>query len=399
MKKVVLLGAGYANMALLKSLPSNVWNENEYEFLLISNTPLHYFSVLLHEVASGVCEEEITLPLNAILPKNVKFIQDKVIRIEQNLIQAENDTYEYNILVVGLGFQSDNFGIVGIKEYADFIVNYQGALALKQKIVNALRDYAVKGDVESFKIAVCGAGFTGIEFIGSFVDELVQIRKELNIHQEKIKITCIEAMPNILPMFNPKLSSSAKTYLEEKNITFELGCKILECEKDGIIVEKNGQKEKIDASLIIWTAGVKGNQVMEDSTFFTTQRSKVEVNAYLQPINQANQELMQNVFVIGDCAALKDPLTQRFYPPTAQMAMQQGEFLAKLLVQKLQGKNFSEEFSYKPKGTICSIGSQYAIGYVGKMNIKGKSALWLKRAIEANWKFKLAGLKAFSKTF
>lgn len=138
---------------------------------------------------------------------------------------------------------------------------------------------------------------------------------------------------------------------------------------------------------------------MEDSTFFTTQRSKVEINAYLQPINQANQELMQNVFVIGDCAALKDPLTQRFYPPTAQMAMQQGEFLAKLLVQKLQGKNFSEEFSYKPKGTICSIGSQYAIGYVGKMNIKGKSALWLKRAIEANWKFKLAGLKAFSKTF
>ncbi|MDE5602603.1 MAG: NAD(P)/FAD-dependent oxidoreductase [Helicobacter sp.] len=389
MKKIVLLGAGYANLALIKHLPKSVFDE--YQFFLISDTPLHYFSVLLHEVASGICEEEITLPINTILPKNVKFIEDKVIEIKKNLIQAENNAYEYDILVVGLGFQSDNFGIVGIKEYADSIVNYKGALALKQKILNSLRDYASRGDEENFKIAVCGAGFTGIEFIGSFVEELSQICKILNLHQEKVKITCIEAMPNILPMFNPELSSSAKTYLENKNIIFELGCKILECQKDGIVVEKNRQKEKINASLIIWTAGVKGNQVIEDSEFFTSQRSKVEVNAYLQPINQANQESMQNIFVVGDCAAIKDPLTQRFYPPTAQIAMQQGKFLAKLLVEKLQGKSFSEEFSYQSKGTICSIGSQYAIGYVGKIDIRGKIAVWLKKAIEATWKFRLTG--------
>ncbi|WP_104721738.1 NAD(P)/FAD-dependent oxidoreductase [Helicobacter mesocricetorum] len=397
MKKVVLLGAGYANMSLIKALPSDIFEQ--YEFLLISNTPFHYFSVLLHEVASGVCESEVTLPLSSILPKDIRCIQDKVTKITSQKIEAQKNSYDYDYLVVGLGFQSDSFGIAGIKEYADSIVNYEGSLGLKQKIINSLRDYAAKNDLGGFNIAVCGAGFTGIEFIGSLVEELPQICKLFNIHQEKVKITCIEAMPNILPMFNPELSNSAKAYLEAKNIVFELGCKILECQSDGIIVEKEGQRQKIDSSLTIWTAGVKGNQVMEDSEFFTTQRSKVEVNTYLQPINQTNQESMQNIFVVGDCAAIKDPTTQRFYPPTAQIAMQQGKFLAKLLAEKLQGKNFSEEFSYKPKGTICSVGSQYAIGYVGKINIKGKIAVWLKRVIEATWSFKFVGWRAFQRGF
>ncbi|MDE5592006.1 MAG: hypothetical protein K2I63_03500, partial [Helicobacter sp.] len=97
-----------------------------------------------------------------------------------------------------------------------------------------------------------------------------------------------------------------------------------------------------------------------------------------------------NIFVIGDCSAMKDPVTQRFYPPTAQISIQQGKFLAKILVEKLQNKNFSGEFSYSSKGTICSVGSQYAIGHVWGINIQGRIAVWLKKAIEQSWKFKLS---------
>lgn len=384
MKKIILLGAGYANLTLIKNLPKTILDQ--YELILISKTPLHYFSVLLHEVVSGAKQAEVTRSIQSIIPHNVQFIQDEILEILEDKVKGKQGIYHYDTLIVGLGFQSDDFNILGIKEYAMPIVDYEGASKLYQNLQSKIQDFKEKQCQNPFRIIVCGAGFSGIETVATLAEELSLLWKQLNLNPQTLELLCIEAMPHILPMFPPNLAQSATRYLQKLGVKLELNCKILECQEDGIIIQRNHQNEKIKASFVIWTAGVKGNAVIENSPFFTSTRSRVEVDSYLQPIHQKEQDQMKHIFIIGDCSMLKEEATGKFYPPTAQLAIKMGEYLAKVLPSHLNSKPIPYPFKFKPKGTVCSLGSKYAIASIGQLSLKGRLAMLLKRYIEAKWR-------------
>lgn len=383
MKKVLVLGGGYASMAFLKNLSQSTLSQAE--FTLISQTPSHYMSVLLHECVSE--NKNISLPFSEILPSNVRFVCDCVREIKKGVVICDKESYEYDSLVVGLGFASDDFGIKGIKEYAHPMVNATNCQELHTLIHKKLQDKTT----QNLSFVVCGGGFSGIELIASLAEELPHLCQKYNLDSETIKLTCIEAMPQVLPMFPSTLTEKAVAYLKAQGVQVEVGAKILEVKEKGVLVEQNSEQRVIDSDLTFWSAGVKGNEVIAASSFFTSGRSKVEVNTFLQPINQENQEAMAHVFIIGDCAALKDPQSGRFYPPTAQMAQKQGEYLAQIFHHALQGEAITQEFSFTSRGTICSLGSKYAIGLVGEKQFDGKMAIWIKRYIEFKWVAKLKG--------
>lgn len=387
MKHIVILGAGYASLSLIKNIPMDVLTNSK--FTLISNTSKHYTSILLHEVVSGVRKDSVLFDLHEILPSSIEFIEDYINEIKADCVIGVNNNYKYDILIVGLGFNSDTFGIKGVKEFAHPIVNFDGAINLHNKVIEKLRMH----DKDKFDIVVCGGGFSGIELISSLADEMPNLCKDSKLDSKDVELTCIEAMPNILPMFNEDLINSAVNYLSNLGVKLEIGAKILECKEDCVVVEKRSMNENIKADIIIWTAGVKGNEVIENSKFFTSYRSKVEINEYLQPINQENQDSMNNIFIIGDCAALKDPDTNRFYSSTAQMASQMGEYLANMLECKINNQVFKDKFNFISKGAICSLGNNYAIGNTFNKNLKGKIALYIKYCIEAKWRWKLNGFK------
>ncbi|WP_273404495.1 NAD(P)/FAD-dependent oxidoreductase [Campylobacter avium] len=369
MRKVLLLGGGYATLSFLKSLDNN--KVAEYDFTLISKENHHYQSVLLHEaVSSG---KNVSISFDEILPKNFSFIQDEIKEIKENEVLGKKGNYKYDMLVVGLGFSSDDFKIPGVKEYAFSMVDFTNSLKIHEQIKN-------HGD--NLEIVVCGGGFSGIELVGNLVKDLKKLYKNF-------KIKCVEAMPIILPMFEEELSLKAKAYLEDLGVEFYLSSKILKCEKDGVIIQNNDKEEKIKADIILWTAGVKGNEVIQNSPFFKSQRSKVEVDEFLNPSNQEKE--MKNIFIIGDCAALKAP-DGRFFPPTAQLANEEGKYLAKVFNSNF---NTQERFSYKSKATICSLGNDYAIGVIGSTKVEGKIASYLKKLVEFKWLVKIKGLKAF----
>lgn len=391
MKKVLLLGAGYANLAFLTSLPKSAFNEAE--FTIISRDSEHYHSILLHEVVSGARDKSVLFPVEEVIPSKVRFIEDTVTEIKKNCVVGKNETYLFDTLLVGLGFQSDSFNIPGIREYAHSLVNYQEASDIRENIKKELLTLK-NGEKENIHFVVCGGGLSGVELVSSLSDQLPKICRQLSVPYKNIKLTCVEAMPSILPMFSRRLSSDAARYLEKNGVQVLSNCKVLECQKDAVIVDRAGTREKIEASVVIWTAGVKGNPVIENSPFFTSSRSRVEINNYLQPINQENQADMKNIFVLGDCGALKNPENGRFYPPTAQMAMQQGMYLAKVMQDYLKGKTNIKPFAYHSQGCLCSLGKKHAVGLVGSSGeIKGRIALCIKHAVENKWRLKLKGLR------
>lgn len=415
---IVFLGAGYATLSCIASLPKSIYNSAKWT--LITKDSTHYESVLLHEVASGYKDREILHKLQDILPKDIEIVQDcvRTINASSKQIICECGTYSYDVLILGLGFASDSFGISGVSEYALPLTNYHQAKAIHAKIEANLQAYKRTNDARYLRFVVCGGGFSGCELVATLSQEIPKQAKKLGI-QQPIECVCIEALDNVLPMFSPTLAQKGRKYLEKLGVKVLSASKILSVLENGVQIacanEQQGpQTTLIESFCTIWTAGVQGSLVIANS--FGTPKSKLVITPYLHPKSlessdsnaakdsSADMEL-ESIFVLGDCSALLDEKTQRFYPPTAQLAQQQGIYLASILATYLQQYAAKDSakvdssapippFSYKPQGTICSLGHSYGVGEVSGREVSGLIAIAIKRAIEWRWRRKIKAGKS-----
>jgi NADH:ubiquinone reductase (H+-translocating) len=89
--------------------------------------------------------------------------------------------------------------------------------------------------------------------------------------------------------------------------------------------------------------------------------------------------------------------TNRPYPPTAQIAMQQGKLIASNLVKLVRNRIDLEPFVFDNKGTICSLGHDDAVGVICGKKIKGKAASFMKKMIDNKALFMIGGPSLFDK--
>ena len=80
---------------------------------------------------------------------------------------------------------------------------------------------------------------------------------------------------------------------------------------------------------MIWTAGVTPVNTIKRS-MFKTEKGKIVINDFLEVLK------FPGVFAIGDCALFIDPITNRPFPPTAQIAESQAKMAAKNLISLIQ---------------------------------------------------------------
>ncbi|QOR00568.1 NAD(P)/FAD-dependent oxidoreductase [Campylobacter sp. 2014D-0216] len=388
-KKILFLGAGYATLSAIKALPDELFEKVQVS--LISNYSYHYHTILLHKVASNEDIYSSKYDLLPLLNPKINFIQDKVLKISKDKVFTQNGEFDFDILVCGLGFAKETFGIKGMQEYALSIDNYENALKINEVIYNKIQDYKNTHNEDDLKITVCGGGLSGVEFVASLAKELKTFCQKEQIDHNKIELSLIEAMDQILPMFEKKLALKAKQRLEQLGVKVYEKSKIIECEKNGIKLDGG---MFIKANTIIWTAGVRGNSVIENSTDFPSARSRVEVDAFMHPLNVENAS---KYFFIGDNSLFKDPKTNAPYPPTAQLALREGAYVAKALKALVDEEEFKQEFSFVSGNTVCSIGNDYAVGTVLHKPISGYLAIKLKIFIEKLWQYQLEGIKGFFK--
>jgi NADH dehydrogenase len=142
--------------------------------------------------------------------------------------------------------------------------------------------------------------------------------------------------------------------------------------------------EEIKAGTVVWTGGVRGSQLVEDGGF-ETMRGRVKVDEYLRAPGY------DNVYILGDSSLIFNE-EGRPYPPTAQMATQQGEACAKYLLAEIRGGGFKEPFQFHNRGTVASLGKGEAIGVVGKRKLVGGTAAFMKKVIDNRYLFLLGGL-------
>ena len=81
------------------------------------------------------------------------------------------------------------------------------------------------------------------------------------------------------------------------------------------------------------------------------------------------------------------------YPPTAQMAVQQGEYMANQLLSYIRsGKMKVQPFSFDHKGTLASLGKGEAVGSVGNRKFYGATASLMKQMIDNRYLYSLGGI-------
>ena len=385
MAKILILGGGYGGIMTAVTLQKKL-HYNEADVTLVNENSYHYFTTELHMPAAGTYHHNrVRVPIKSLLNENkIRFVQGRVaaINLPSQQVELENgESLAYDYLVIALGSAPETFGIPGLLEYAYGIRNINTVRMIRQHIEYMFAKYANEPErLELLTFIVGGAGFTGIEFVGELADRVPELCREYDVDRELVKIYNIEAAPQALPGFDPELVEYAVKVLENKGVTFLINTPIKECTPEGVIL---GDGREIKAGTVIWTGGVRGNAIVENSGI-ETMRGRVKVDEYLRAPG------MENVFVIGDCSLIFNE-EGRPYPPTAQMATQQGKALANNLVALLRGSRM-EPFQYRHRGTIASLGKGEGIGIFGKRKLFGSTAAFMKKVVDNRALFMIGGL-------
>lgn len=377
--KIVVLGAGYGGLTTAVNLKKTVGTQNA-DIILVNKNEYHYETTWLHEVAAGtISPERARYSIEEVIGNGIQFLQTNVTNIDVNERKITTSTGDltYDYLVIGLGFEGETFGIKGLKEHALALADLNTARQVREHIDYQFASWSKDTEKDDTKltIVVGGAGFTGIELLGELANRIPELCKEFSIPQQKVRIICVEAAPTVLPGFDEELVAYAKQYLSSKGVEFSIGTPVVEATADGVKI-KTGEDtfDFIEAGTVIWAAGVRGNPLIETSGI-DNNRARIMVRQDLRAPG------FDDVFIVGDCGVFLNPETERPYPPTAQIAMQQAVVIANN-IKHLMNNELLEGFVYSDKGAVCSLGHSSAIGAPFGKKVVGKPAAALKKVVD-----------------
>lgn len=384
--RIVILGAGYGGIVTAIRLQKEL-NYNEAEVTLINKHDYHYITTHLHMPAAGTDDpERARVEISKIIDEyKIDFMKGTVMQIrpEERKIVLQDGTLPYDYLVVGLGGEPETFGIPGLKDYAMSIRSINSVRYIREHIEYQFAKYKQDPSrLDCLSFVVGGAGFTGIEFLGELTDRIPELCRKFDVDPSLVKVYNIEAAPTALPGFDPDLVNYAVDLLEKKGVIFKIGTAIKECKPDAVVV--GDDYEKIQANTIVWTGGIRGNRILEEAGF-ETSRGRIVVDPHLQIPKY------DDIYVVGDCSIVMNDAANRPYPPTAQIAMQQGYVCAHNLVAAIRNQP-KKTFVFKNKGTVASLGKHEAVGIVGNSKMKGFFAAWMKKIIDTRYLFIIGGI-------
>lgn len=386
--RIVIIGAGYAGITAVLRLQKKL--SKEADIILINKHDYHYQTTWLHRNAVGALRREQTkFALDRLLNlKTVQFIKGTVqfIDVDQKKIHVSEDVIIYDYLVVALGSEMDTHQIPGLKEHACSIGTLGAATHLNKRLEHVFSHFN-KSNQQTLSIVVGGGGFTGVELLGELTDRLPILAKQYQVDLAQIKVVAIEVEPTVLPEFDLELGEYAMQRLEERGVEFRLGTPFKSVASGWVKIENAGLIEEMPADIFIWTAGVRGNHLIEKSNLPTQVSGRVEV------LNDLTAPGYPEVFVIGDVALVRDSAGGA-HVPNAQLAMQKAKVAANNITALVTGGTEKQAFVFKHYGTIASLGKKDAIGVIfTNKKIFGKTAVYLKELANYFVLFQMGGLR------
>jgi NADH dehydrogenase len=370
--RVVIIGGGFGGLALAETL-----KDAPVDVLLLDKHNYHTFQPLLYQVAIGsLAADSIAFPIRRIFVKqdNFTFNMAEVQQVnpETNTLTTSIGPIHYDYLVLATGSNTNFFGNKQIEHFAMPMKNIPEALNIRSLVLQNLEKALVTSDPrEKFALmtfVVVGGGPTGVELSGALAEmrHLILMKDYHGLSKDDMRVYLVEGKDRLLAAMSPQASVKAKDFLTEGDVIIYNSAHVESY--DGFYLKIDNGKT-IKTRNVLWAAGVKGEMpggILPDSIAKGNR-------LYVDDINRVKG--YDNIYAIGDIAAMITADYPNGLPGVAPAAIQQGKALAKNLVRLVKNEP-AEPFKYHDKGSLATIGRNKAVADLGKFHFQGFFA-WL----------------------
>jgi NADH dehydrogenase len=381
--RIVIAGAGYAGLHVALRLAAKLHDHPNVELALVDRHDYHQVLTELPRVASGTrAADAVRIPLQDVLATRVRFVQTEINGFDlpgRGLLTDEGPIV-WTRLVLALGSRPNDFAIPGLAQRTLSLWSAGDAEQVWAAANKTLAAAAAEGDAERQRrlatMVVGGGGATGVELAGELAETLPKVASRLGLATHRPAVILVEAGPTILAGSSPQLIAKAARILADLKVQVRTNAAIAAATKDGFRLT-DGQL--VEGGVFIWAGGVKAPELVADSGLPTGHNGRVKVDRYLRVLDHPE------IYVAGDLASVVDPRTGHVLPPLAQVALEEGETVARNLDAELQGRPV-EAFTFHDKGFVVSVGPRRGVADIAGVTSGGHLAHLLKDAIE--WEYR-----------
>jgi NADH:ubiquinone reductase (H+-translocating) len=381
--RIVVAGAGYAGLHVALRLATKLRDNPGVELTLVDRHDYHQAITELPRVAGGTrAADAVRIPIQEVLAKRVRFVETEVTGFDLpgRQLRTRDGPIGWWRLVLALGSRPNDFAIPGLAERAMTLYSVDDAERVWQAVMQTVAQAAAAADPEQRRrlatVVVGGGGATGVELAGELAEMLPEVASRHGLPPELPAVLLVEAGPTILAGSSPALIAKAGGILDQLGVQVRINAVIAEATEEGFRL-KSG--ELVAGGVFVWAGGVKAPDLVAGSGLPVGHNGRVKVDRHLRVLDHPQ------VYVAGDLASVVDPRSGHALPPLAQVALEEGETVARNLDAELEGRPL-EAFTFHDKGFVVSVGVRRGVADVAGITTGGRLAHLLKDAIE--WEYR-----------
>ena len=228
----------------------------------------------------------------------------------------------------------------------------------------------------SSTVVVGGGGATGVELAGELAEILPKVAGGHGLAADRPAVQLIEAGPAILAGSSPQLTGKAARLLSDLGVQVRTNAVVAAATEEGFRLTDG---RLVEGGVFVWAGGVQAPELVADSGLPAGHNGRVKVDRYLRVLDHPD------IYAAGDLASVTDPRTGHALPPLAQVALEEGETVARNLDAELEGGPL-EAFTFHDKGFVVSVGTRRGVADIAGITTGGRLAHLLKDAIE--WEYR-----------
>jgi NADH:ubiquinone reductase (non-electrogenic) len=367
----MVLGSGFAGYALLAGLRGG-----NYDITVVTPRNYFLFTPLLPSAVSGTVElRSILEPLRRRL-RGVRVVEASAEGADwrrrelecRAAVGEERFRLPFERLVIAVGAAVVDYGIPGVRQHALKLESVEDARAVRRGVLDRFAAAGLPGlaaaEIERrLTFVVCGGGATGVEVAAELQDllarELAASYPEL---APRARVVLVEAAERLLGGFDQALADYARRHFAREGIEVRTRTPVAAVESGRVLLRDGGE---IACGLVVWAGGNQPVDLVRRLGVALDERGRIQVDERLRVAGRPD------VWALGDCAAHGRPPL----PATAQVAQQQGAYLARALRRAARGLEVPP-FRFRSFGMLAYIGGGRALADLPQVKWSGRGA-WL----------------------
>ncbi len=351
---------------------------------LVDRRNFHLFQPLLYQVATGALSPaNIAAPIRSLLKrkKNVRVLLGEAISLDaaRRVLFLSDGELSYDTLVVATGVRHHYFGNEEWETLAPGLKTVEDATEIRRRILLAFETAERESDPVRrralLSFVIVGGGATGVELAGA-LSEIARHTLQGDfraIDPSEARVHLLEAAERILPTYAPDLAAKAARALTRIGVEVRTSALVTGLSEGSVTIRNRGSEETFPARTVLWAAGVKGSPL--GAALASSAGAQLDRAGRVLVGPDLALPSRPEIFVIGDLAALQDK-RGRPLPGVAQVAMQQGRHVARVVRARLSGAPPPPPFRYVDFGSMATIGRRAAVADLRIARISGTIA-WL----------------------